>query len=187
METEKNTKKHIRGLIYAKRKARSDSYIEENSRRICKRLYETEAFQKAAWIYVYIDYNHEVMTGEIMEKAHSMGKKVAAPKVEGKDMCFFEISGTEDLEPGYFGIREPKTGLKPAGSEQVLMIMPGVAFDIHRHRVGYGGGFYDRYLEKHPEIMKAALAFEFQIFEEVPWESTDILPDMIITENRILS
>lgn len=187
METVKNTKKHIRSLIYAERKSRSDLYIEENSHRICRKLFDTEVFQQAAWIYLYIDYNHEVMTGEILEKARSLQKKVAAPRVEGKEMHFFEIAGLQDLESGYFGIQEPKQGLKPAGNEHVLMIMPGVAFDVQRHRIGYGGGFYDRYLEKHPEIATAALAFEFQIFDEVPWEPVDILPDMIITENRMLS
>lgn len=186
METTKTTKKQIRSQIYAERKRRSDQYIEENSLRICRKLYDTEAFQQAAWIYIYIDYNHEVMTGEIIKKAHSMKKKVAAPRVEGKEMRFLEIAGLQDLEPGYFGIREPKQTLNPAGNEEVLMIMPGVAFDIHRHRIGYGGGFYDRYLEKHPEIATAALAFEFQIFEEIPFEPLDILPDQIITENRIL-
>lgn len=185
MEMEKLTKKQIRSLIYAERKRRSDLYIEENSIRICRKLYDTEAFQQAEWIYVYIDYNHEVMTGDIIEKAHAMQKKVAAPRVEGREMRFFEIAGQQDLEPGCFGIREPKQGLPLAGNEKVLMVMPGVAFDIHKHRVGYGGGFYDRYLEQHPQIATAALAFTFQIFEEVPWEPTDILPDRIITEDRI--
>ena len=64
--------------------------------------------------------------------------------------------------------------------------MPGVAFDEQCHRVGYGGGYYDRYLEKHPGLIHIALAFEFQIFPEVPSEEHDIRPEMIVTENRIL-
>ena len=62
------------------------------------------------------------------------------------------------------------------------MIMPGVAFDRSRRRVGYGGGFYDRYLEAHPHHETIAAAFEFQVLPEVPWEPTDILPQMLVTE-----
>ena len=112
-------------------------------------------------------------------------KKVAAPKVVGEDMIFYQISQPEDLEPGYFGIREPKTSLPVADGEDGLMIMPGVAFDNQRHRVGYGGGFYDRYLSKHTSHFTAALAFEFQMMEEVPTEPTDLLPDVVITEKTI--
>ena len=65
------------------------------------------------------------------------------------------------------------------------MILPGVAFDKDCHRIGYGGGFYDRYLAAHPKLKKIALAFSFQIFEEVAWEEFDISPEMIITEDNI--
>lgn len=67
------------------------------------------------------------------------------------------------------------------------MIMPGVAFDNNCHRVGYGGGFYDRYLEKHPKVKRIAAAFEFQILPEVPTEPTDIAPEMIVTEKQIIT
>ena len=63
------------------------------------------------------------------------------------------------------------------------MIMPGVAFDRDNHRVGYGGGFYDRFLEKHPDILRVAVAFDFQIMDMVPTEPTDICPQIIVTES----
>ena len=100
-------------------------------------------------------------------------------------MIFFRIDGEEDLEPGYFGIREPKQGLSAADGSNGLMIMPGVAFDRSRGRVGYGGGFYDRYLAAHPDLFTAAVAFEFQLFDQVPREETDILPRCLITEKQI--
>ena len=68
---------------------------------------------------------------------------------------------------------------------QALMIMPGVAFDRANHRVGYGGGFYDRYLEKHPQLERVAIAFSFQMLPEVPTEPTDICPQIIVTEEEI--
>ena len=63
-----------------------------------------------------------------------------------------------------------------------MMVMPGVAFDKENHRVGYGGGFYDRFLEKHPQVRRVAVAFEFQMLPAVPTEPTDISPEIIVTE-----
>ena len=65
-----------------------------------------------------------------------------------------------------------------------MMVMPGVDFDLQNHRVGYGGGFYDRFLEKHPQIKRVAVAFDFQILPSVPTETTDISPEVIVTENK---
>ena len=89
------------------------------------------------------------------------------------------------IKPGYFGIPEPEDG-EIVTWEEAFMVMPGVAFDPMNHRVGYGGGFYDRFLEKHPKVLKAALAFECQIMPEVPYEATDIFPDWVVTEKRVL-
>jgi 5-formyltetrahydrofolate cyclo-ligase len=101
-------------------------------------------------------------------------------------MKFFYITSfEEDLEDGYFGIREPKE-IHPAKEENALLLMPGVAFDEARHRVGYGGGFYDRFLEAHPGMVTVALAFEFQVKEEVPFEEFDIRPSRIVTEKRVI-
>ncbi|MBS6195774.1 MAG: 5-formyltetrahydrofolate cyclo-ligase [Clostridiales bacterium] len=179
------TKQLIRKEIYKRRKAASAETVAADSHEICKALTGLEEFSGAEWIYLYIDCKNEVMTGEIMERALQMGKRVAAPKVIGKDMVFYEIFSREDLEPGYFGIPEPREGLKEAVGEEGLLLMPGVAFDREKHRVGYGGGFYDRYLEKHTGHFKAAVAFEFQMMDQVPTEPTDILPDLVITEKQI--
>ncbi len=186
METKKLNKKDlIRKEVFKRRKAADVQKVHADSGLICEKLCALGEFQKAEWIYVYIDYKNEVMTGEIMTKALSMGKHVAAPKVVGKDMIFYEISSLQDLEPGYFGIQEPREDLPKAECEEAFLVMPGVAFDRMKHRVGYGGGFYDRFLEKHTKLYKAALAFEFQMFDEVPVEPTDILPDVVITEKNI--
>lgn len=115
------------------------------------------------------------------------GKTIAVPKVFGEIMKYYAITSYDDPEDGYFGIREPKHAELPeiiAGDG--LMILPGVAFDEERHRIGYGGGFYDRYLEAHPRMQKIAFAFEFQMFEEVPFEEFDRKPEKIITEKRII-
>ena len=178
-------KKQIRKEVSKRRKEASRQQVIDDSAIICDMFCQLEAFQNAKWVYLYIDCKNEVMTREIMKKALAMGKHVTSPKVVGKDMIFYEIQSLDDLEPGYFGILEPREGLPVADCEEALMVMPGVAFDRQKHRVGYGGGFYDRFLEKHPKFYTIALAFEFQMFDEVPVESTDILPDVVITEKNI--
>ena len=121
-----------------------------------------------------------------MEEAWKLGKRVAAPKVHGEDMDYFYICSMEDLEPGYFQIPEPKEGLAKAEEEDALVIVPGVAFDSHLHRCGYGKGFYDRYLKAHPHHTAIAIALEFQVIEEVPSEQFDVCPDMLVTPLRTI-
>ena len=99
-------------------------------------------------------------------------------------MVFYKLTDFARLEPGYFGIPEPASG-EIVDWPKALMIMPGVAFDRANHRVGYGGGFYDRYLEKHPQLERVAIAFSFQMLPEVPTEPTDICPQIIVTEEEI--
>ena len=124
------------------------------------------------------------MTGFIIEAAWKAGKEVAVPKVVGQDMVFYKLTDFSQLEKGYFGIPEPARG-EIVQWEEAMMVMPGVAFDKDNHRVGYGGGFYDRFLEKHPQVTRVAVAFDFQILSEVPTEPTDISPQLIVTESKV--
>lgn len=179
------TKQDIRKEIFKRRKEATSSQILTNSTAICERLCSLSEFSEAEWIYLYIDCKNEVMTEGIMKEALRLGKHVAAPRVEGKDMVFYEIHSYDELEPGYFGIMEPKDGLSRVECEDAFLVMPGVAFDSKKHRAGYGGGFYDRYLSVHTGLYKAAVAFDFQIVQQVPTEPTDILPDVVITETTI--
>ena len=148
---------------------------------ITKRVAALPEFCQAERIMAYADYNHEVMTGFLIEEAWKAGKEVAVPKVVGKDMVFYRLTDFEQLAPGYFGIPEPVEG-EIVHWDQALMIMPGVAFDRKNNRVGYGGGFYDRFLEKNPDILRVAVAFDFQILDQVPVWPTDIYPQIVVTE-----
>ena len=140
-------KQAIRKQIFAARKACTDQQIEDLSRMITKRVAALPEFCQAERIMAYADYNHEVMTGFLIEEAWKSGKEVAVPKVVGKDMVFYKLTDFKQLAPGYFGIPEPSQG-EIVHWDQALMIMPGVAFDRKNNRVGYGGGFYDRFLER---------------------------------------
>lgn len=177
------TKKDIRKKIFAARKECTDAQVEEWSRSITKRIAALPAFKRAQRVLAYADYNHEVITRYLIEEAWLAGKEVAVPKVVGKDMVFYRLKDFSQLKPGYYGIPEPEEG-ETVDWEDALMIMPGVAFDKENHRVGYGGGFYDRYLEKHPSLERVAVAFDFQILPEVPTEPTDIFPQIIVTEKE---
>ena len=177
-------KKAIRKQIFAARKAHTDQQIDDWSKKIAETVTSLSEYRDSQRVLAYADYNHEVMTRYIIEAAWKDGKEVAVPKVVGKDMIFYRLTDFAQLGAGYFGIPEPARG-EIVQWEEALMIMPGVAFDRANHRVGYGGGFYDRFLEKHPQIKRVAVAFEFQMMSEVPTEPTDISPEIIVTEEEI--
>lgn len=189
-ETKKALKKALRKEIKALRAAHTDEQIHELSLGVRDRVLTLQEYRQAEVIYAYVDCKHEVETSDIIRAAWADGKRVAVPKVLGQDMKFFYITSLEnDLEEGYYGIREPyeKHAADESGDEEkALMLMPGVAFDEERHRIGYGGGFYDRFLESHPKLSRVALAFEFQVKESVPYEAFDICPEKIVTEKRVI-
>lgn len=165
---------------------------------ICYRIMAMDDYKNAESIFVYADYNKEVKTGAIIEDALKSGKKVALPRVytmemtgDGKPekyMKFHYITSMNDLEVGYRGIREPKAELPCADMETsgAVMIMPLVGFDEERNRVGYGGGFYDKYLGSHSFKVKMAVAYEEQKVDKVEGtDALDIKPDMIVTQKNI--
>ncbi len=180
-------KRDIRALVTARRKQLEAEEIAERSASICTRILEMDAFEKAESVYVYMDCKGEVSTKPLIEAAWRLGKKVAAPRVQGDEMAYYYIRSYEEAAPGYFGIPEPVSSCEEAHDEDALLIVPGVGFDSRRHRCGYGKGFYDRYLAAHSGHTTVAVAFEFQIMEEVPVQEYDILPQYLITEQRMFA
>ena len=184
---ERSSKKEIRAKVKKNRREATPEQIRENSNLICEKFLCLPEYKEAEVVFAYMDCKNEVETKKVIEQCWKDGKTIAVPKVFGEIMKYYVISSYDDLEEGYFGIPEPKhERLREIVCEDGLMILPGVAFDVSRHRVGYGGGFYDRYLEAHPDMKKIAFAFEFQMFEEVPFEEFDRQPEKIITEKRII-
>ena len=176
------SKKQIRRLALLTRKRLSAEQVRERSSLICRRVVQTEPFRQAETVCVYIPIRNEVDTAGIIEACRTAGKRTAAPRICEGEMEFYYFSSLEDLKEGSFGI------LEPAGEERVqskaLIVMPGAVFDRERHRIGYGGGYYDRYLQQHPEHETIAIAYECQILDEIPFEEHDIIPRRLITENR---
>ncbi len=178
------SKKDIRKCVLEKRNCISKQEWEEKSRLICEKVVTHPFFLASDVIYCYVDYRNEVRTREIIETAWEQGKKVAVPKVFGDEMEFHYIQSFEDLEKGYKGIPEPWKECLADDAENVLVIMPGAAFDVTCNRIGYGKGYYDKYLHAHPNYKTLALAFELQMVKHIPAEEYDICPDIIITEEN---
>ena len=145
--------------------------------------------KKAEWILPFVSYGTEVDTVFIIKKLLADGDKhVAVPRVQGQIMEFYEIKSMDDLTPGYMGIPEPE-GDCPVDISEGIIILPGLCFDLKFNRIGYGGGFYDKYLAAHPELTAVALAYSPQLLkgEFIPAEPHDRKADYIITENGIMS
>lgn len=213
----------IRDSINSDDKIKYDAKIREIVR-------EMTEYQESEVILAYVNYKSEVDTILLIQQALKDGKKVFAPKVSGNEMEFWQISSLEDLREGYRGILEPRQSITfpdwivkyTDGTEgdadinidadaerdrkvcKVLMWMPGAAFDTERHRIGYGGGFYDKYLNRlsyaaeqtnyseqqrlligNYTLTTAALTYHCQIMKRIPCEEHDRRPDLLITEQGI--
>lgn len=167
--------------------------INGASRLIFEKLTALLPYKDAENILIYASMRSEVITDEIILDALSLGKRVFCPKVIDRKnglMKFVEIDSLEDLKAGYFGIREPELSSdfveEDFDPKKSLVLMPLVCFDRDRNRIGYSGGFYDRYLDAHKGIGAIAIAFECQKTDDkIPSTEHDIAPDMVITEESI--
>ena len=189
------TKKEIRAEIRQKRRALSEQDWRDKSHRICESIRSQAVYQQADVIYAYLAKKGEVLLDELIQDAWSQGKLVAVPKVMGAEMEFFRLKELTEVEIGCMGIREPlsreplsqeRLAEGSAESKKALMLLPAVAVDEQCHRVGYGGGYYDKYLEKHPHMTKVAVVFAFQMYPQVPTELLDVPLDGIVTEESSL-
>ena len=180
------SKQEIRTEIREKKRQMSKEEITNLSKMVFERLEQTSAFLENDTIYTYVSYNQEVDTKTWMEHLFQIGKKVAVPNVIGEDMKFYYISSKEQLVSGYQGILEPVT-TECADGAPGLFLMPGLAFDYSMHRCGYGGGFYDRYLKKYVDVSlkKVAVAYSFQIYEQIPVEEHDEKVDLLVSEKEL--
>ncbi len=176
-------KKEVRSHFTKVRKAaRSD----EKDRLIAARLISLEEIGNADTVLMFASFGSEINTWEIAGKLLTAGKKLAYPKCgRGGVMTFHLISGTSDLKAGAYGISEPESSLPcPDVTSRTVCIVPGLAFTEAGARLGYGGGFYDRFLEKYPEMPTIALAYEAMITKALPTERHDAAVKYIVTEER---
>ena len=177
-------KRTLRREIGEKKRALSGAEIERRSAALAAKLYETAQYRQAASLYAYLSYNQEVRTRPIIERAWADGKRVAVPKVFGDEMRFIWIDSFEQVAPrGPFGIEEPLADAPVADDARALVLMPGLAFDGAGHRVGYGGGYYDRYCAAHPGHPLVALCYDFQLFDRLETEAHDVPAHLVIADS----
>ena len=157
------------------------------SLRMAEHILQSEAFQKAEKVFTFVSMGSEVKTEKIITQAWKEGKIVAVPKTEKKRVMYFlPVASWEDLQEGRFHVMEPQGTAEDAivPAEGDLFLVPGALFDGRKHRIGYGGGYYDTYFEKYRGYRKIGLAFSEQISEmPLPAEEFDIPLDDIVTEN----
>ena len=172
-------KKELRKAIRQQKKAMTSEQIDEKSAALGKLFRASQAYQQAETIYFYLPYNQEVRTVPMVEQALRDGKKVAVPKVFGDEMEFLYIEDLSGIGEGYMGIPEPLADGPVAHDETALILMPGLAFDPQGHRIGYGGGFYDKYLSREPNHPTVALCYDFQMLPSVQTQEFDIPVDQV--------
>ena len=181
-------KNDLRKIVRGKRKGLTQEWWAAKSDAILQDLIQVPAFKEAKLVACYLDVRAEVGTRGVLERCWAEGKDVCVPahdeSVAGYSMAM--IDSETKMTIGNMGIDEPAEPSWVAGNAVDLFLVPGLAFDDRGGRVGYGGGYYDRLMSGTGGV-KAALAFDFQVFDEVPVETYDILLNMIITETRVLS
>ena len=181
------TKQEAREKMKILRRELSGAEREKKDHAIAQRLFAFPAMQQAVCFFPFVSYGTEVDTRNIIKRVLAEGRlKIAVPKVQGTEMEFHAITSMGQLKTGYQGILEREGGecIYPQGG---VMLLPGLAFDREKNRVGYGGGYYDRYLERYGSrnLVTIALAYEFQIVDRIEAEEFDRRPQWLITENGI--
>lgn len=187
----------LRKLILEKRRALTDQERRQKSLEIQQRLIGLEEFERGEVIHLFLSFRGEVITDGIVKRALSLGKRVVVPVVErGSDVLLFsEIRNYPDeVGLGAFGIPEPKKEfiriVDPATID--LFIVPGVAFDVHGGRLGYGAGYFDQILGRTAAsrvstgVSIIGLAFELQLVDRIPSSIHDVRVRKIVTEERVI-
>ncbi len=173
-------KQALRKRIREQKRAMTPQQIETASARLGELFAASELYRNAKTVYGYLPYNQEVRTVPMLERALREGKRVAVPKVYGDKMRFIYMDDLSAVEKGYAGIPEPIADDPIADDPTALVLMPGLAFDREGHRIGYGGGFYDKFLAEEPLHPTIALCYEFQLCEHLQTEEFDIPVDCVL-------
>ena len=169
----------LRQQIRLQKRQMGQAEILEKSQQLFRLFTATDAYRNAKSIYGYMSYNQEVRTLPILEQALWDGKRVAIPKCYGPEMRFIWMEDLSQTAPNR-GIPEPIADGPLADDPDALVLMPGMAFDKAGHRIGYGGGYYDKFLAQEPNHPTVALCFSFQVLEHLETEEFDIPVDLVL-------
>lgn len=180
------TKREIRKRVLARRDALTPAERMRSEVLLTDRILGHQWYYGAEEVLLFVSYGSEISTRKIMEDAFRQGKKVYVPKVMGENMEFYRILSEAELIKGYKGISEPEADeakrfiYEEKRAEKALMIMPGAAFDRVRNRIGYGKGFYDRYLSDKDSLHTIAIGFDCQMVSVIESDKNDVRPMQVI-------
>ena len=173
-------KKELRRVIREQKKAMTEADIVSAGERLAEKFYACPQYAAAKTIYGYLPYNQEVRIVPMLERALRDGKRVAVPKVYGDEMRFIYMEDLSLVEKSDMGIPEPVADGPIGDDPTALVLMPGLAFTVNGDRMGYGGGYYDKFLAAEPGHPTVALCYAFQMVEELPTQDHDIPVDLVL-------
>ena len=182
-------KKDFRKQLIESRKNKDSEFISINSQIITEKLLSMDCLQQANTVMLYLDFNNEVKTDQLITKLISLRKTVASPvtiKDERKLIPYEIINLKEGINLGAYGIREPNKNISNEIDVKNIdvLIVPAVAYDKNCYRLGYGGGYYDRFIERlRDDAITIGIAFDLQLFDSIPKEEHDAQLNYIITES----
>ena len=189
----KEDREALRQKILGARDGLSDKVRQAKSMSVMRNFWTLQGMQQWSTLFIYVNFRSEVETLELIKKCINRDIRVAVPLVDASAVRMIPLlikDPAQDLVPGYFNIPEPdpKKSLRLEPGEIDAAIIPGSVFDIHGGRLGYGGGYYDRFLlTDAPQAKRIGLAFELQVVDKVPLKPHDQPLDILITEKRIVN
>jgi len=186
----RSQKSQIREQAHSNRRAQPDKDLL--SAQICRRFVELPEYAAARTVMFYVDVRTEVRTREALPEALGHAKRIVVPYCVEGELELFHLENMDELATGMYKILEPKPDLRDRPGKRVaveqldLVMVPGVAFDRRGARMGHGKGYYDKLLEHaRPDAPLVALAFECQLFPEIPTQAHDVFMDKLVTERTI--
>lgn len=175
-------KSEFRRFFLNLRREMDEYTISEKSNQIINNLLKSNLYKNASSIFVYVSKNKEVDTIDFIEKALADGKKIYVPKIKAREIIAVKLNDISELEEGRFDI--PTSMSEDSITNPDLTICPGLSFDDDKNRLGFGGGYYDRFLAKNRGIKIGLMISEFAS-SKIPTDSWDIKMDYVITEDEI--
>lgn len=181
------TKKEIRNHILSIRKSLTEAEVNRLSNVICNRLSDSMLLKDVLDICFYMPIQNEVDLSGLLPKCRENQIHMWLPRISDGCMDFYQYTEHTPLIEGAYHILEPDNDTKLLPDARTLILTPGSVFSVKGDRIGYGGGYYDRYMKQYPFCKYVAVCYDFQILDDIPCEEHDQKPDVIISEKRIIS
>lgn len=178
-------KQVLRQTLKARRAALTPAQRAEMGAAIAEQVLALPVYRACTTLFSYVSMQEEVDTRALIQAALHDGKQVAAPRCEGKQMAFYEINALERLAPGRYGLLEPPVGKRAVPDQHSICIVPGLSFDRLGARVGYGGGFYDRFLPTFPGVSVGLCYTPLLSQTPLPSESHDCSVNFVVSDREI--